>query len=394
MIGVSNDVIAIQSEFLDFEVKYKTTQNIFTEVYKLTKAVKRSKMYDINEKTYKIAEMFVEISEQYILTKTKIQDVEADYSLLDTYVKQVVLTMLEDNRALLTDIELNLKILLDLLVNESIIPKKKINNIIKSEEKAKNSVIFVSKYETIYPSNDSNFALEWLIRNYLYKFIITIPMLLFIISDGALKLKDFLFGFLLDMENSSLEAQIATGNIYPDLEVMALAEPLLIVVNNIAKILCFISLNILFFKFILDMLYISVPASRPYLSIFFGNRLGLLDGLLDDDLIDAVQIEKFKLVRAKEIISAIRGIPEYSNSTVIIYLDARLKSKNTEDVLTLEDNYSILLAENIYDLINVNYASNKKLIDYSLGITTDLKATFNPTVLKIMVLKQRLGFNQ
>lgn len=137
MKGVSVGVIEIQREFLDFEKKYKSTQNIFDEVYKLTKIAKSSRMDDINDRTYKLSEMFVGMSEKYLSTKIKVMEMENDYSLLDNYVKQVVLTMMEQNKTMLMDIELNLKVLLSLLVERKIVPKQKINKIIEKRRKIK-----------------------------------------------------------------------------------------------------------------------------------------------------------------------------------------------------------------------------------------------------------------
>ena len=115
-------------------------------------------------------------------------------------------------------------------------------------------------------------------------------------------------------------------------------------------------------------------------------------GLIAEDMLVPVQIEKFKLVRAKEIIESIKGISEYSNSPVIVALEKRLQNKTINEVLTLNDNYAILLVEELYNLVNTYYNTNKELVDYSLGLVLN-NFERSHKLLKVLVLKERLGIN-
>ena len=388
MKGVSVGVIEIQREFLDFEKKYKSTQNIFDEVYKLTKIAKSSRMDDINDRTYKLSEMFVGMSEKYLSTKIKVMEMENDYSLLDDYVKQVVLTMMEQNKTMLMDIELNLKVLLSLLVERKIVPKQKINKIIEKEEKSNGSVIFVSKYETVNSYDNIEYIYSMFLRSNLRKFVIIIFMAgILIFAPNIVDLITNVLGSITSTlgETTSpdtLDTLSMTASFSSDL-----VEAMRKLVSVITTIFLFLLLNIFMFQLMADLLYISVPLLRPYLSKMVSNNLGIDV----DNLSVPVQIEKFKLVRAKEILESIRGMKEYCNAPVVIYLNSKLKNKTVDEVLSMDDTYAILLVEELYQVINNYHNSNKEFVEYSLGLreTADKKHM----LLKVMMLKERLGLN-
>lgn len=387
MKGVSTGVIEIQKDFLDFEIKYKSTQNVFDEIYKLTKIIKRVKMDDINERSYKLAAMFVELSEKYLSTKVKLMEINNDYSLLDDYVKQVVLTMMEQNNTLLTDIELNLKLLLSMLLERKIVPQQKINKIIQKEDKSKDLIIFVSKYETVNSYDYSEHLYSIFLRENLRKcaMIFLMFLLLLFVPAASEDLLDLINSFSSTVSDTVSSEGLAVA---PSFSNYLLVDVLIKIVKTITSIFLLVMLNIFTFQIIAELLYITLPVFRPFLNNMVSKSLGLIA----EDMLVPVQIEKFKLVRAKEIIESIKGISEYSNSPVIVALEKRLQNKTINEVLTLNDNYAILLVEELYNLVNTYYNTNKELVDYSLGLVLN-NFERSHKLLKVLVLKERLGIN-
>ncbi|WP_347379942.1 hypothetical protein [Paenibacillus pabuli] len=389
---MSTSISQIQTEFLLFEVDYKRNQSIFVNLKKLAKDVSISKLERVNSQTYEIAETLLSISQEYLQIQLKLNNTDAD-SKLSELIKSDMLKSIESNNRILAQVEVKLKELLDLIVGRDTLFKGKRVSISDFASEDTSGPFFVSKYEKVLEKRLFN---PKALSAYVVPFLISITIFTLAISGSINSFAQWLFSSVGgSISGSSTETTESISDVFsspslgPSFEVLhSMFSTMVTIASTIIVMISFMMVMGIVFKSILSIIYVALPKN---VAIPILTRIINLDSLELDSGERYVVVEKFNLYRAKEILVKLRQSSAYRDSEVVNVLHSNLKDKSVDSVLSLEDNYSILLTEELYKIINSQkYGSDIVISSLSRGTDSRFR---DKTHLNIQLLKMRLGLN-
>lgn len=389
---MSTSISQIQTEFLLFEVDYKRNQSIFVNLKKLAKDVSKSKLERVNSQTYEIAETLLTISQEYLQIQLKLDTTDAE-SKLSELIKSDMLKSIESNNRILAQVEVKLKDLLDLIVGRDTLFKGKRVSISDFASEDTSVPFFVSKYEKILEKRLFN---PKVLSAYIVPFVISLTIFTLAISGSINTFAQWLYysvgGSLVettDETTNSMSDVLSSTSFGPSIDALySMFNAMVTIASMIMVLISFMIVMGIMLRSILTVIYVALPKN---VAIPIISRIINLDSLELDSGERYVVVEKFNLYRAKEILVKLRRAAEYRNSEVLTVLHDNLKDKSVDSVLSLEDNYSILLTEELYKIINSQkYGSDIVMSSLSKGTNSRF---MDKTHLNIQLLKIRLGLN-
>ncbi|MEO2202300.1 hypothetical protein ABGV42_00935 [Paenibacillus pabuli] len=304
-----------------------------------------------------------------------------------------MLKSIESNNRILAQVEVKLKELLDLIVGRDTLFKGKRVSISDFASEDTSGPFFVSKYEKVLEKRLFN---PKALSAYVVPFLISITIFTLAISGSINSFAQWLFSSVGgSISGSSTETTESISDVFsspslgPSFEVLhSMFSTMVTIASTIIVMISFMMVMGIVFKSILSIIYVALPKN---VAIPILTRIINLDSLELDSGERYVVVEKFNLYRAKEILVKLRQSSAYRDSEVVNVLHSNLKDKSVDSVLSLEDNYSILLTEELYKIINSQkYGSDIVISSLSRGTDSRFR---DKTHLNIQLLKMRLGLN-